>query len=110
MQIVFGIDFGTTNSALSVYREGRVEVVDIDEFGASGSLMRSVLYFNEESQVFAGGEAIKNYVDEGAAGRFMQSVKTFLPNSSFESTEVFGKKYGIEDFLVVKYLCVGGIK
>jgi hypothetical chaperone protein len=30
MQIVFGIDFGTTNSALSVYRNGTVEVVAVD--------------------------------------------------------------------------------
>jgi len=101
MQIVFGIDFGTTNSALSIYREGTVEVVNIDEFNSASALMRSVLYFNEESQIFAGGEAINHYVNEGAAGRFMQSIKTFLPNRSFESTEVFGKKYGIEDLVAI---------
>ena len=101
MQIVFGLDFGTTNSALSIYRNGRVEVVDIDEFNSTGSLMRSVLYFNEDQEVFAGQEAISNYVSEGAAGRFMQSIKTFLPNRSFESTEVFGKKYGIDDLVAI---------
>ena len=101
MQTVFGIDFGTTNSALSIYRKGSVEVVEIDEFNSTRSLMRSVLYFNEENQIFAGGEAIDNYVNEGAAGRFMQSIKTFLPNRSFESTEVFGKKYGIEDLVAI---------
>jgi len=101
MQTVFGIDFGTTNSALSIYRKGSVEIVNIDEFNSTRSLMRSVLYFNEENQIFAGGEAIDNYVNEGAAGRFMQSIKTFLPNRSFESTEVFGKKYGIEDLVAI---------
>ena len=101
MRTVFGIDFGTTNSALSIYRNNTVEVVNIDGVNANGSLMRSVLYFTEENEIFAGQEAIGHYVEEGAAGRFMQSIKTFLPNRSFESTEVFGKKYGIEDLVAI---------
>ena len=50
MQIVFGIDFGTTNSALSVYQGGSVEMVSVDDDGGAGALMRSVLYFNEEDR------------------------------------------------------------
>lgn len=101
MKAVFGVDFGTTNSALSIYRDGKVEVVDIDDLSANGSLMRSVLYFNEDNEIFTGQEAISQYVSEGAAGRFMQSIKNFLPNRSFESTEVFGKKYGIDDLIAI---------
>jgi hypothetical chaperone protein len=99
LQIVFGIDFGTTNSALSVYRNGTVEVVSVESNG--GELMRSVLYFNEDNEIFAGSEAIRHYVDEGAAGRFMQSIKTFLPNTSFNTTEVFGKRYTIDDLIAI---------
>ncbi|MFZ2949206.1 MAG: Hsp70 family protein, partial [Desulfuromonadaceae bacterium] len=87
----------TTNSALSVYRNGTVEVVNVD----GSELMRSVLYFNEENEIYAGQEAIRQYVGDGAAGRFMQSVKTFLPNTSFVSTEVFGKRYGIDDLVAI---------
>ena len=101
MQIVFGIDFGTTNSALSVYRNGKVEMVAVDGDGTAGALMRSVLYFNEENEIFAGQEAIGQYVDDGAGGRFMQSIKTFLPNSSFDATEIFGKRYAIDDLVAI---------
>ena len=101
MQIVFGIDFGTTNSALSVYRDGKVEVVAVDGNDNSGELMRSVLYFSEENEIYAGQEAIHQYVSDGAVGRFMQSIKTFLPNTSFDSTEVFGKRYTIDDLVAV---------
>lgn len=101
MQIVFGIDFGTTNSALSVYRNGMVEVIAVDGSDHGDELMRSVLYFNEEQEIFAGHEAIRQYVGDGAAGRFMQSIKTFLPNTSFISTEVFGKRYGIDDLVAI---------
>jgi hypothetical chaperone protein len=101
LQIVFGIDFGTTNSALSVYRNGTVEVVAVDGGDRGGELMRSVLYFNEEHEIFAGHEAIHQYVSDGAAGRFMQSIKTFLPNTSFVSTEIFGKRYTIDDLVAI---------
>jgi hypothetical chaperone protein len=101
MQIVFGIDFGTTNSALSIYREGVVELVAVDGSDRAGELMRSVLYFNEENEIYAGHEAIQQYVSDGAAGRFMQSIKTFLPNTSFDSTEIFGKRYTIDDLVAI---------
>ncbi|MDD2271405.1 MAG: Hsp70 family protein [Desulfuromonadaceae bacterium] len=101
MQIVFGIDFGTTNSALSVYRNGTVEVLAVDGNGGAGELMRSVLYFSEENEIYAGHEAISHYVSDGAAGRFMQSIKTFLPNTSFDSTEIFGKRYMIDDLVAI---------
>ncbi|MHB8123206.1 MAG: Hsp70 family protein [Desulfuromonadaceae bacterium] len=101
MQIVFGIDFGTTNSALSVYRNGTVEVLAVDGDGGAGELMRSVLYFSEENEIYAGHEAISQYVSDGAAGRFMQSIKTFLPNTSFDSTEIFGTRYMIDDLVAI---------
>jgi len=101
LQIVFGIDFGTTNSALSVYRNGTVEVIAVDGNGGDGELMRSVLYFSEENEIYAGHEAIRQYVSDGAAGRFMQSIKTFLPNTSFDSTEIFGTRYMIDDLVAI---------
>ncbi len=101
MQIVFGIDFGTTNSALSVYRNGAVEVVAVDDINQAGNLMRSVLYFSEENEIFAGNQAISKYVEDGAAGRFMQSIKTFLPSASFQGTEIFGKRYAIDDLVAI---------
>lgn len=101
MQPIFGIDFGTTNSALSVYRNNTVEVVAVDGNDRAGELMRSVLFFNEDNDIYAGNEAVRQYIDDGAAGRFMQSIKTFLPNTSFDSTEIFGKRYGIDDLVAI---------
>lgn len=104
MQIVFGIDFGTTNSALSVYRNGGVEMVTVDDTTVGDQvshLMRSVLYFSAEKEIFTGSEAIRQYVDDGSEGRFMQSIKTFLPNSSFHTTEIFGQRYGIDDLVAI---------
>ncbi len=101
MKTTFGIDFGTTNSALSVNRGGKVEVINIDPYNATEKTMRTVLYFNEENEIFVGQEAIDQYVNDGAFGRFMQSIKAFLPNKTFESTNVYGKNYTIEDLVAI---------
>lgn len=101
-EIIFGIDFGTTNSALAVNVNGNVEVIDVDPFNKRGNTLKSVLYFDpEERDFFVGQEAINNYIDNDAYGRFMQSIKAFLPDESFHSTEIRGKYYKLDDLIAM---------
>ena len=100
--IAFGIDFGTTNTVLAVARNGSVEIADIDPFGTSKKTLKSVLFFDEEGGISIGQEAIDQYVGYGASyGRFMQSIKAFLPNKSFTETYVYGNRYEIEDLIAL---------
>lgn len=101
MSTVFGLDFGTTNSALAVNRDGKVKIVDVDEFNPNGKTMRSVLFFDEEKNVYVGYEAIAKYIEEISYGRYMQSIKAFLPDRTFESTEIYGRTYKIEDLVAI---------
>jgi len=101
MEAIFGLDFGTTNSALSVNNGGEVEVIDIDSRNILGKTLRSVIYFDDENNIFTGQEAIENYIENGAMGRFMQSIKSFLPDSNFDHTYVMGKKYHLEDLIAI---------
>lgn len=102
MSIAFGLDFGTTNSVLAVSQNDSVEIADIDPSGASKKTLKSVLFFDEESGVSVGQEAIDQYMSYGGTyGRFMQSIKAFLPNKSFTETYVFGKRYEIEDLIAL---------
>lgn len=101
MKITFGLDFGTTNSALAVNINGKVEVIDIDEYNPTGKTMRSVLYFDEENSVYTGQEAINCYITEGASGRFMQSIKSFLPSNLFEHTIIQGRGYELEELIAI---------
>lgn len=101
METIFGIDFGTSNSALSVYRDGRVEIVDIDEHNPDGKTLRSVLYFDKDRNVYVGQEAIDHYVEDGASGRLLQSIKNFLSSDSFKSANIFGKPYTIEELAAI---------
>ena len=102
MTTVFGLDFGTSNTALSVNVDGEVSMIDIDPFNPAGKTLKSVIYYDEEERSFhVGQEAVDRYVDNDAFGRYVQSVKTFLPDPGFESTEVGRKQYTLEALIAM---------
>nr|WP_320189746.1 Hsp70 family protein [uncultured Desulfobacter sp.] len=102
MSPIFGIDFGTSNSALAASVDGRVQLLDIDPGNPLSNSLKSILYFiKEEGQhlSFVGYEGVKQYIDNGAEGRYMQSIKSFLSDTSFQQTNVYGKNYTIEELI-----------
>lgn len=102
MTTAFGLDFGTSNSSLSVNRDGSVELLDIDKNSPIPMSLKSVLYFLKEKQglkSYIGYEAIDKYIETEAAGRYMQSIKTFLPDPTFHKTEIFNKSYELEELI-----------
>jgi hypothetical chaperone protein len=101
MHTVFGLDFGTTNSALAVNAQGNTEVIDIDPHNPTEKTMRSVIFMDQEKGVYLGQEAIVQYIEPGGHGRFMQSIKSFLPSSAFEYTMINGKRYELEDVIAL---------
>jgi hypothetical chaperone protein len=101
MKTVFGLDFGTTNSTLAVNRGGEVSILDLDPTAASKTTLRSIVYFDPGRQVFVGQEAIDQYLDHDAQGRFMQSLKTFLSSASFTTTTINGRAYHLDDLVAI---------
>lgn len=93
-----GIDFGTSNSAVALPTG---EVLKIDPGAAQVRLFRSVLFFPEDSrEVLAGNDAIERY-QEDPEGRFIQSVKTWLPSMSFTQTLIRNASFKLEDLIGV---------
>lgn len=93
-----GLDFGTSNSALALPSG---EVVPIDLPAANPRLFRSVLFFPEDDPgVFAGEGAIAEYLS-GGYGRFLQSVKTWLPSRAFQSTAIRNKPFQLEELVAL---------
>lgn len=106
----FGIDFGTSNSAIgTVSPEGEVRVVRwgvpeglAGESGATSATMPTVIFApNYESGMQVGWDAIDRYLFTGLDGRFMQSIKAFLPASSFTGTVVRNRHRTIEQLVSV---------
>lgn len=96
---IYGIDFGTSNSVLSILDTNKKEIVKT--FRQS-----SLLYFKDNKQFFVGNESIQQYLTNNMNGRLLKSIKTLLPQSSFSFTYIFGKKFFAEDLvaLVLSFL------
>jgi len=99
-----GIDFGTTNSSLALAAGD--SAVRFAEF-PSGGASRSVIYFEQmrsaagvkRTHSLTGTAAIERYLDAEEKGRLIQSLKSHLPSKTLTGTEVFGRRYKLEDLI-----------
>ena len=97
---IYGIDFGTTNSALAVLDVARNEVVQL-------FTTPSLLFFPDDQpsrhtlDYSVGEAAVRRYVESRMKGRFMKSIKRVLPNRTFTDTKIAGKRFKAEDLVAL---------
>jgi hypothetical chaperone protein len=102
-----GIDFGTTNSSVALANpKGTVELVSFPTAAATAESFRSVLYLEQHKQAgrtqiksFSGPSGIERYLYAEHKGRLIQSLKSYLTSRTLTGTEVFGRRYTIEDLI-----------
>ena len=92
MSPAYGLDFGTTNSAVACATREGVRTTPVH---------RSILYFEPKTPAVTGNMAIDRYLAADEKGRLMQSLKSFLASRLFKGTNVFGRQYSIEDLLAI---------
>lgn len=97
----YGLDFGTTNSSLSLNTGDSVQMVGIDQFSSKNEVMRSVLFFENGGRVLAGQSAVDRYVEDIGSGRFMRSIKTLLPSQIFTGTMIGGRYLNAVDLVSI---------
>jgi hypothetical chaperone protein len=102
-----GIDFGTTNSSIALARKsGEVELAQFSYMGELVDSYRSLLYLERVKEggvntvkSWSGPKGIEHYLSADPKGRLMQSLKSFLSSRSLLSTEVFGRRYTLEELI-----------
>jgi hypothetical chaperone protein len=103
-----GFDFGTTNSSVAFLREdSEVELASFPSVGGPVESFRSVLYLEQfrtengqrRTHAFTGPAAIEHYLQAEEKGRLVQSLKSHLSSRSLTGTEVFGRRYKLEDLI-----------
>lgn len=101
-----GIDFGTTNTVLSLAdASGPARLVKFAAPEGELFAFRSCLSFfapaenPQDRQIAAGPWAIDAYVEDPADTRFIQSFKSFAAQASFTETQILGRRYRFEDLL-----------
>ncbi|MBB6107757.1 hypothetical chaperone protein [Mucilaginibacter lappiensis] len=99
-KFLYGIDFGTTNSALAIYDEETKEI-------HSTIIIPSLIYFYDQPgavnaiNYVVGEEAITAYLADNMKGRFIKSIKQILSRSSFSETRIQNKKYNASDLVAI---------
>jgi hypothetical chaperone protein len=106
-----GFDFGTTNSSIArIAENGDVELARFRLADVFSESFRSLLYLERESAAarstiksWAGPEGIERYLAAEDKGRLVQSLKSFLSSRSLQTTEIFGRRFQLEE-LVAKVI------
>ena len=97
-KFLYGIDFGTTNSAISILNEETGKII-------ATITIPSLLYFpcelnqGDTLNHFVGEKAIDAYLNDNMSGRFMKSVKRILPRSSFSETRIHSYKINASELV-----------
>ncbi|MFI5356740.1 MAG: Hsp70 family protein [Opitutales bacterium] len=96
---IYGIDFGTSNSSVTIWDvERRALVRDPRIAGVESSFMYFPYTLRHDPPLI--GDAAKlRYVQDQMRGRFFQAIKTILPNRTFEQTIVNNEVYLLEDLI-----------
>jgi len=99
---LYAIDFGTSNSLLCGVTASAVDApLALDPTAADASVFRSILFYSETNEWHFGAEALTRYVADGMRGRFLRSLKRFLPMPSFEETRIGSKAVRLEELIGV---------
>ena len=64
-----GIDFGTSNSSIGVYRDNQLRLFDLDPGYHNPQVLPSYTYITKEQEVFVGVTAINKYLEQETGRR-----------------------------------------
>ena len=97
MGFSIGLDFGTSNSTVTICENGTPRLLPVE--GASGTIPSALFFDFENGTDHFGRDAIALYSD-GGGGRLMRSLKSVLGTSLMsDSTRIRGKLVSFEDIL-----------
>lgn len=98
--LTYAIDFGTSNSLLAAAEPGKLHPpIPLDPHSEDPSILRSVVYFISEHEIYYGSQATKQYLERELQGRLLRSMKRFLPNKSFIGTQIGRRFFSIEELI-----------
>lgn len=84
---ILSIDFGTSNSLVGAFHQGRrFEALPIDPHASDPTMMRTLLFFPHPDLCYYGSEAIEKYIEQDMEGRLFRSFKSHLPNKNYLGT------------------------
>jgi len=100
MSTVYGLDFGTSNSAIALSNGSDVKMIPVGP--KNEPMINSVVFFPEGETGFSVGlEAIEQYFETGMDGRLIQSIKSALPSQWLRNIIIRRKVYKLENIVAL---------
>ncbi len=92
-----GIDFGTSNSSVGLFRNAAAQLLDVA--GEGRSVPSAIFYSTESTEVSFGRQAVASYT-QGTEGRLLRSLKSVLGTSLMkEKTLIRNKRVAFSDII-----------
>ena len=92
------IDFGTTNSVAGINVNGKVEMIPL---GHNNVETRSVIFYSFEDKKFYVGDDVLPELEVDTAGRYLQSLKSFLGHKEHIETTLGVESYYLDDLISI---------
>jgi len=99
-KFLYGIDFGTTNSALSIFDEEKSEIIATISIPSLIYFKHALTSADDENYV-VGEKAIEEYLNDGTKGRFIKSIKQILSRTTFTETRIQNRRYNASDLVTL---------
>ena len=103
---IYGIDFGTSNSSITIWDVERRRLVRDPRIEGFESSFMYFPYQLRRAPPLIGDAAKIRYVQDQMRGRFFQAIKTILPNRTFTETIVNNIPFTLED--LIAFFLTGG--
>ena len=94
---IAGIDFGTSNSSVGIFRNGKPDLLDIN---GEGTAVPSAIFYPDEGVEAAFGKRAVSQYTQGVEGRLLRSLKSVLGTSlMLEKTQVRNRRVAFSDII-----------
>lgn len=87
MGLKVGIDFGTSNSGVAIYRDGKVNILPIDNRNVLPGVIKSILYITRDYKHFIGQQAVEIYFKQNI-NRQRRFVKKWSGEIDYTGSEM----------------------
>jgi hypothetical chaperone protein len=88
MGVRVGIDFGTSNSGVAVYRNGKATILPIDTKNITPEVVKTILYITRDGKSYIGQEAVELYYRHNI-NRLRRFVKKRVGEVEYRGSDMF---------------------
>lgn len=88
MGLTVGLDFGTSNSGVSFYKDGKVHILPVDSKNVVPEVVKTILYITRDEKYYIGQEAVELYYRHNV-NRKRRYVKKWVGEVEYRGADMY---------------------